>query len=229
MPGATYFRTGSSELYLTRNASSRRRRRTSPAPRGCGQAIPRPAAASGRRSTRPRPQVETSLTGRHLQAVLTELGRPVPGSWCESVSEETIGRPRRAEDPEEPPSGSVRPESAAFRIRWPKRTRSPTLSIHFQYSRPASLLTGLPRQDLTTQTPPRSRSGCNRVQRLDVAEQVFGQRAAVGVARKAAFGPREVRSLQRGPEDDEGIQVLAHPGRMGRERPQLKHVRMSSV
>ena len=37
------------------------------------------------------------------------------------------------------------------------------------------------------------------------------------------FGPREVRTLQRGPEDDEGIRILAaHPGRMGRERPQLQ-------
>ena len=61
------------------------------------------------------------------------------------------------------------------------------------------------------------------VQRLDVAEQVFGQRAAISVARKAAFGPREVRTLQRGPEDDEGVRILAaHPGRMGRERPQLQ-------
>ena len=61
------------------------------------------------------------------------------------------------------------------------------------------------------------------VQRLDIAEQVFGQRAAVGVARKAAFGPREVRTLQRGPEDDEGVRVQApHPGHMGRKRPQLK-------
>ena len=37
-------------------------------------------------------------------------------------------------------------------------------------------------------------------QLLDVAKKVIGQRAAVGVARHAAFGPGVVRAFQRGPE-----------------------------
>ena len=45
-------------------------------------------------------------------------------------------------------------------------------------------------------------------QLLDVAKKVIGQRAAVGVARHAAFGPGVVRAFQRGPEHEFRTGVL---------------------
>jgi len=131
------------------------------------------------------------------------------------------------EDPEEPPAGSVRPEVGGVQDAVAEVVPvAPHVVDPFPVQSP-----GIPADGLAplVQIAPRHELldvldlDVVGVQRLDVAEQVFGQRAAVGVARKAAFGPREVRTLQRGPEDDEGIRILAaHPGRMGRERPQLQ-------
>ena len=45
-------------------------------------------------------------------------------------------------------------------------------------------------------------------QLLDVAEQMLGQRPAVGIARHAALGPRVVRAFERRPEHDLRVGVL---------------------
>ena len=45
-------------------------------------------------------------------------------------------------------------------------------------------------------------------QLLDVAEQMLGQRPAVGIARHAALGPRVVRAFERRPEHDLRVWVL---------------------
>lgn len=131
------------------------------------------------------------------------------------------------EDPEEPPAGSVRPEVGGVQDAVAEVVPvAPHVVDPFPVQSP-----GIPADGLAPliQIAPRHKLlhvldlDVIGVQRLDVAEQVFGQRAAVGVARKAAFGPREVRTLQRGPEDDEGIRVLAaHPREVFEQRRQLQ-------
>ncbi len=62
-----------------------------------------------------------------------------------------------------------------------------------------------------------------RVDRFDVAEQVFGQRAAVGIAGSAAFGLAEIGAFQRGPQYDGRIGVSPpHFSEVGNQRRELQ-------